>query len=197
MQLEPREPGGPLEPRWLDVDAASRYLCMSVHALYHKIGRRQIPFVKQGRSIRFDRFALDRWMAKGVRNGFDETRRPLVFQENDQRAAVRRVDGVRGSKIGGTSRLGHRARHPRRHPRLEEHDSELRGMVGDLQEDLHTAEVVSEPRRGHRRALPAALRRETARRVQKSHLRSAALLFSQGRSGSGPSLVARRTAQSQ
>src|SRR5438128_10942927 len=129
MQLEPREPGGPREPRWLDVDAASRYLCMSVHALYHKIGRRQIPFVKQGRSIRFDRFALDRWMAKGVRNGFDETRRPLVLQENDQRTAVRSVDQLRRSEVGRAPRLGHRARHPRGHSRLEEHDPELRGMV--------------------------------------------------------------------
>src|SRR5436190_20144083 len=109
--MEPRERSQDpiVEPRWLDVDAASRYLCMSVHALYHRIGRRQIPYVKQGRMIRFDRFALDRWMAKGVRNGFDETRRPLVLQENDQRSTVRRVDGIRGSEIGGTSRLGHRA----------------------------------------------------------------------------------------
>jgi hypothetical protein len=43
----------------VDVDAASRYLCMSVHSLYHRIGRRQIPFVKHGHTIRFDRFALD------------------------------------------------------------------------------------------------------------------------------------------
>jgi hypothetical protein len=41
---------------------------------WDRIGRRQIPFVKHGRMIRFDRFALDRWVAKGVRNGFDETR---------------------------------------------------------------------------------------------------------------------------
>jgi excisionase family DNA binding protein len=75
MSLDPREQSKDptVEPRWFDVDAASRYLCMSVHALYHRIGRRQIPFVKHGRMIRFDRFALDRWMAKGVRHGFDET----------------------------------------------------------------------------------------------------------------------------
>src|SRR3989441_10113547 len=136
--MEPRERSqDPLvEPRWLDVEAASRYLCMSVDALYHRVGRRQIPFVKHGRIIRFDRFALDRWMAKGVRNGFDETRRGLVPEENDQRPAVRRVDRLRGSEIGRAPRLGHRTRDPRRHPRLEEHDPELRGMVGDLQEDV-------------------------------------------------------------
>jgi len=41
--MQPREhPQDPVvETRWLDVDAASRYLCMSVQALYHRIGRRQ------------------------------------------------------------------------------------------------------------------------------------------------------------
>ena len=47
---------------------------------------------------------------------------------------------------------------------MEEHDSELRGMVGDLQEDVHAAEVGEESRRADRRALPSTLRRETARR---------------------------------
>jgi integrase len=139
-----------LEPRWLDVDAASRYLCMSVDGLYHRVARRQIPFVKQGRIIRFDRFALGRWMAKGVRNGFDETRRSLVLQENDQRAAVRGVNRLRRQEVGRTSRLGHRARHPRRNPRLEEQHSEFRGVVGDLQEDLHADEILTQPRREHR-----------------------------------------------
>ncbi len=76
MQLESAtSSAGPgLDPRWLDVDAAARYLCMSRHSLYHRVNRRQMPFVRQGRVIRFDRFALDRWMAKGVRHGFDEAR---------------------------------------------------------------------------------------------------------------------------
>ena len=46
----------------------------SAHSLYHRVNRRQMPFVRKGRVIRFDRFALDRWMAKGVRHGFDEAR---------------------------------------------------------------------------------------------------------------------------
>jgi len=57
MPLEPTAPGGSvLEPRWLDVDAASYYLCMSVDALCHRVARREIPFVKRGRLVRFDRF---------------------------------------------------------------------------------------------------------------------------------------------
>ena len=38
-----------------------------------------------------------------------------------------------------------RARHPRRHRRLEEHDSELRGMVGRVPQDVHAAEDGQEP----------------------------------------------------
>src|SRR5437763_16248843 len=109
---------------------------MSVDALYHRVARREIPFVKQGRLVRFDRFALDRWMAKGVRRGFDETRRALVLQENDQRSALRGVDRVRGSEISRAPRVGPRTRHPRRNSRMEEHSSELRGMVDGVQEGL-------------------------------------------------------------
>jgi excisionase family DNA binding protein len=58
--MEPRDvaPGPIIEPRWLDVDAAAQYLCMSRHAIYHRVNRCQIPFVRQGRSLRFDRQAL-------------------------------------------------------------------------------------------------------------------------------------------
>src|SRR5216117_2615190 len=120
---------GPIiEPRWLDVDTAAQYLCMSRHALYHRISRRQIPFVKRGRIIRFDRFALDRWMAKGVRNGFGETRRSLVLHETDQRPAVPSLDGLRRSQVGRATRLGDRVRHPRRQPGLDEQHPELCGI---------------------------------------------------------------------
>ena len=68
---EPRDvaPGPIIEPRWLDVDTAAQYLCMSRHALCHRVSCRQIPFVRRGRIVRFDRQALDRSMSKGVRNG--------------------------------------------------------------------------------------------------------------------------------
>ena len=44
---------GPIvEPRWFDVKTAAQYLCMSRHAIYHRINRCQIA-VHQGRSDRF------------------------------------------------------------------------------------------------------------------------------------------------
>ena len=40
-QQEPiARPGPAIEPRWLDVDTAAQYLCMTRHALYHQVGAR-------------------------------------------------------------------------------------------------------------------------------------------------------------
>src|SRR3954453_5338208 len=98
--MEPQDvvPGPMIEPRWLDVDTAAQYLCMSRHALYHRISRRQIPFVRRGRIIRFDRQALDRWMSKGVRNGFEEARRDLVLQETINGQLFRESTGFADKK---------------------------------------------------------------------------------------------------
>ena len=67
---EPRElvagPGPTIEPRWLDIDTAAQYLCMTRHALYHQVARLQLPFIRHGRLLRFDRVALDRWLEKEV-----------------------------------------------------------------------------------------------------------------------------------
>src|SRR5215210_6635198 len=119
--MEPRDVvAGPIiEPRWLDVDTAAQYLCMSRHALYHRVSRRQIPFVRHGRIVRFDRQALDRWMSKGVRDGFGEAGRDLVLHETNQRSAVSRVHRLRRQKVGRATRVGDRARHPGRDSWLE------------------------------------------------------------------------------
>ncbi len=50
--------------RYLDISAASAYTSLSERALYHRVSRREIPFIKQGRRILFDRVALDRWMRR-------------------------------------------------------------------------------------------------------------------------------------
>ena len=66
-----------IEPQWLDIDTAAKYLCMTRHALYHQVARVQLPFIRHGRLLRFDRLALDRWLEKEVKYGFGETRRRL------------------------------------------------------------------------------------------------------------------------
>ena len=89
---EPMErPGSDVESRWFDVRTAAKYLCMTQHAIYHRINRCQLPFIRDGRRIRFDREALDRWIRKGEKYGFTEARRHLVLPEDDQRAAVPRI----------------------------------------------------------------------------------------------------------
>jgi excisionase family DNA binding protein len=62
--MEPRDvaPGSDVESRWFDVRTAAKYLCMTRHAIYHRINRCQLPFIRGGRRVRFDRDALDRWM---------------------------------------------------------------------------------------------------------------------------------------
>jgi excisionase family DNA binding protein len=57
-------------PRYLDVRGTAAYLALTRKALYHRVSRRSIPFIKVGRLLRFDRQALDRWIRKGaVDNG--------------------------------------------------------------------------------------------------------------------------------
>jgi excisionase family DNA binding protein len=107
-QQEPIARSAPaIVPRWLDVDTAAQYLCMTRHALYHQVARVQLPFVRHGRLLRFDRLALDRWLEKEVKYGFSEARRRLVLRKMingqvyrestgfaDKKAAERRANEI-------------------------------------------------------------------------------------------------------
>jgi len=46
--------------RLLNVEEAAGYLGLKVDTLYKKARLRELPFVKVGRSLRFDKQALDR-----------------------------------------------------------------------------------------------------------------------------------------
>ena len=105
--MEPRDvaPGSDVESQWFDVRTAAKYLCMTRHAIYHRINRCQLPFIRDGRRVRFDRDALDRWMKKGEKYGFAEARRHLVLMINgrlfrestgfaDRKAAERRANEI-------------------------------------------------------------------------------------------------------
>ena len=52
------------EKRLLTIKEASEYLGKSVKALYHMVERRQIPFVKIRKNLRFDKIDLDKWIEK-------------------------------------------------------------------------------------------------------------------------------------
>jgi len=46
--------------RLLNVEEAARYLGLKVDTVYKKARLRELPFVKVGRALRFDKQALDR-----------------------------------------------------------------------------------------------------------------------------------------
>jgi len=51
--------------RWLTVQEAAKYLRVAKGTLYNWISQRRIPFCRRGRVLRFERDALDRWLAGG------------------------------------------------------------------------------------------------------------------------------------
>jgi excisionase family DNA binding protein len=50
-------------PRWLTTKTVARYIDRSERGIRGLIQRGAIPFVKQGGTLYFDRFVIDRWMA--------------------------------------------------------------------------------------------------------------------------------------
>jgi integrase len=94
--MEPRDvaPGSDVESRWFDVRTAAKYLCMTRHAIYHRINRCQLPSIRDGRTVLRPRCArsLDEeggevWLCGSAAH--------LVLPEDDQRPTVPRVHRVR------------------------------------------------------------------------------------------------------
>jgi excisionase family DNA binding protein len=52
------------EKRLLTIKEASEYLGITENALYCMVYRRQIPFVKIGKRLRFDKIDSDKWIEK-------------------------------------------------------------------------------------------------------------------------------------
>jgi excisionase family DNA binding protein len=52
----------PVWPRWMSISTAARYLDRTEAAMRGLVARAQIPYVKQGERVFFDREALDEWM---------------------------------------------------------------------------------------------------------------------------------------
>jgi excisionase family DNA binding protein len=48
----------------MNVKQAAAYLGRSESALFHLVAKREIPFVKHGRNLRFDRLELDKWIER-------------------------------------------------------------------------------------------------------------------------------------
>jgi len=52
------------EKRLLTIKEASDYLGISVKGLYNMVNRRELPFYKIGKRVRFDMKQLDEWIEK-------------------------------------------------------------------------------------------------------------------------------------
>jgi|YelNatPaOPRAMG01_1025707.scaffolds.fasta_scaffold638782_1 putative molybdopterin biosynthesis protein len=52
------------EKRLLTIKEASEYLGISVKGLYNMVNRRELPFYKIGKRVRFDMKQLDEWIEK-------------------------------------------------------------------------------------------------------------------------------------
>lgn len=52
--------------RWLNTKQAAEYLGMTERALYNKVHRREIPFCRLRKRLRFDRLELDRMLTNST-----------------------------------------------------------------------------------------------------------------------------------
>jgi len=55
-----------IAPRYLRIPQAATYLGLAPKTLYRLAEERRIPHIKKGRTIFFDRMALDKWMQDGL-----------------------------------------------------------------------------------------------------------------------------------
>jgi len=57
-----------ITPRYLRIPQAATYLGLAPKTLYRLTEERRIPYIRKGRTLFFDRFALDKWMQEGLIN---------------------------------------------------------------------------------------------------------------------------------
>ena len=53
-------------PRYFRVPQAASYLGLAPKTLYRLAEEKRIPYIRKGRTIFFDRVALDKWMQTGA-----------------------------------------------------------------------------------------------------------------------------------
>jgi excisionase family DNA binding protein len=68
------------EVRLLTVRQAAKYLGTTVSTLYSKVWRREIPFIKLGRSVRFDLVDLDKLIEQSKVKPFEPLEPSVQFR---------------------------------------------------------------------------------------------------------------------
>ncbi len=51
------------QKRWMTVNEAAEYLGLTTKAVYNRVHMRRIPYTKLGGSLRFDKEAIENWLA--------------------------------------------------------------------------------------------------------------------------------------
>lgn len=62
---------------YLNIKELSEYLGIKKSSLYDKVHRKEIPFYKIGRLVRFKKEEIDEWMSKNKNNPVDTDRTAL------------------------------------------------------------------------------------------------------------------------
>lgn len=62
------------EPEYVDIDGASRILMKAKQTIYTLVGKRQIPYYKQGKKLYFKSEELLKWLGQGRRKTVDKIR---------------------------------------------------------------------------------------------------------------------------
>ena len=65
-QLKHFKPQSNVSVRYMTIQQCSVYIGRSVTAIYRLVARRQIPFIRNGRNLRFDKVAIDAWQQGGA-----------------------------------------------------------------------------------------------------------------------------------
>jgi excisionase family DNA binding protein len=65
------------ESRYMDIKKVCRYTCRSTSSIYKKVMKKEIPYIKVGGKLIFDKIKIDEWMLNGGNNGFDLPDIPL------------------------------------------------------------------------------------------------------------------------
>jgi len=68
LQIEGRNPGPiPVQTKFWNVKQAADFLNLTPSTVYHKCGMREIPHIKRGNRLYFERSALEEYLKGGAR----------------------------------------------------------------------------------------------------------------------------------
>ncbi|HEY7338943.1 MAG TPA: helix-turn-helix domain-containing protein [Bryobacteraceae bacterium] len=55
-----------IERRYMTIEEIAEYIGRSKTAVYRLVAKREIPFIRIGRTLRFDRMAIEGWQERGT-----------------------------------------------------------------------------------------------------------------------------------